>query len=255
MCIALFVQTADNHLGRVDFASLSDQTLMEMLVEGFSERIKKKFQDKNGMFRDACEWKGVKCDGENNVTAIKKIARRAPISLEYIPLNVKLFEMYTAELTGTLETSGLPRHLERFAIGGNGFTGTVNFPEFPRDLQLISLYLNKFSGSAILDVLPRSLETLAFQKNNFSGSLCLTNIPPRLKHINASGNVFTGDFILQSVPNDETDIKASENCFSPTSVVSKSICRLFLCKSGVTSVVDEEGNTHSKEAEILGRHC
>ena len=37
MYIALFIQTADGHRGRVDFTSLSDQALMEMLVEGFSE--------------------------------------------------------------------------------------------------------------------------------------------------------------------------------------------------------------------------
>ena len=184
MCIALFVQTAD--IGRVDFASLSDQTLMEMLVEGFSEEIETKFQDEHGIFKDVCSWGGVKCDDEDNVTSITLIAQNAPISLEYIPPNVKRFEMYTADLTGTLETSGLPRHLKHFAIGGNGFTGTVNFPEFPGDLRVISLYSNEFSGSAILDALPRSLRVLIFRRNNFSGSLCLTNLPPNLKHLDAS---------------------------------------------------------------------
>ena len=57
MCIVLFVQTADNHLGRVDITSLSDQTLMEMLVERVSERMQKRFQDNHGMFRNSVSGK------------------------------------------------------------------------------------------------------------------------------------------------------------------------------------------------------
>ena len=73
--------------------------------------------------------------------------------MEYIPPNVKRFEMLMADLTGTLEASGLPQHLKQFLIGANRFTGSVNFTAFPGDLQVISLYSNKFIFASCAETL------------------------------------------------------------------------------------------------------
>ena len=250
---AIFIQTADGHLGRVDITSLSDQTLMEILVDGLSEAEKQKFKDKNEIFADVCDWEGVECDDTESVTSVVKIARDGSISLEYMPPKLKNFQMYMAGLTGTLETSVLPKSLEDLQIGYNKFYGSVDFASLPGNLQILSMYSNKFAGSVMLKKLPLSLEKLVIDDNDFNGSLCLENLPPKIVYLNASSNAFTGDFVLQSVPNKQITISAVRNSFSATAVVAKHIYRLRLWESEVTSVVDEEGNTHSKEAQIVGR--
>ena len=42
--------TLDSDLGLVDYGSLSDQTLMELLIEGFDDIAKSKYQDNDGMY-------------------------------------------------------------------------------------------------------------------------------------------------------------------------------------------------------------
>ena len=40
MLSSIFLHTADSHLGRVNISSFSEQTLMEMFIEGFDEENK-----------------------------------------------------------------------------------------------------------------------------------------------------------------------------------------------------------------------
>ena len=61
---------------------LSDQTLMEILVEGFSELTKEKLQEADGTFRDVCQWTGVKCDDNGRVVVITRVPSNGPIDLK-----------------------------------------------------------------------------------------------------------------------------------------------------------------------------
>ena len=51
--------TIDPALGRLDYESLSDQALMEMLIDGMNAKDKAEYQDENGNCRDVGEWKGI----------------------------------------------------------------------------------------------------------------------------------------------------------------------------------------------------
>ena len=49
---------------------MSDQALMEMLVERFNDKTKEKYQNKHGMYLDVCEWSGINCDAHQRVIRI-----------------------------------------------------------------------------------------------------------------------------------------------------------------------------------------
>ena len=57
-------------LSRVDTHSLSDQSLMEPLVENMSIHLLKQLRYGSGYFIDACEWRGVECDEDSRVLEI-----------------------------------------------------------------------------------------------------------------------------------------------------------------------------------------
>ena len=54
----LTVLTLDNALGYCDRSSLSDQTRMELLIEGTTENTKSLLQDNEGFYADVCTWGG-----------------------------------------------------------------------------------------------------------------------------------------------------------------------------------------------------
>ena len=65
MCAFQLLVSVDPSLGRLDYSLLSDQTLMEMLIESFDDETKKKYQDGQGMYLDICEWPKIKCDKQS----------------------------------------------------------------------------------------------------------------------------------------------------------------------------------------------
>ena len=70
MFLLTLLQAVDTDLGRVDHSSFSDQTLMEMLFEGFDGDTRKRCQDAEGVYLDVCKWKSVECNTEERVITI-----------------------------------------------------------------------------------------------------------------------------------------------------------------------------------------
>ena len=79
--------TADSSISRVDYNSLSDQTLMEMLIDGFDDESKRTYQEKDGTYLDVCEWSLVVCDDEESVVEItecfSQISANLPLQRTY----------------------------------------------------------------------------------------------------------------------------------------------------------------------------
>ena len=245
--------TTDINLGRVDVRSFSDQMLMEMLFEDFTDFAKKQVQDKDGMFLPVCEWIGVECDEMGSVNIVQQAPSDGPISLQYIPPNTVTFEMYYGDLHGTLETADLPQGLKEFNIGSNKFHGTVDFLRLPTQILEFSIYINCFTGSVALESLPYSLKKLWVHDNQFSGTLCLTKLPPNLDFLDCSENKFSGQFCIhasEKMFHQRVAVKAKGNSFDATAVVPKGLI-VHLLRSGVTTVVDEEGNVHESKELIL----
>ena len=43
---------------------------MEMLIDGFDDETKKRYQDKHCIYLDVCEWSCVRCDEDESVIGI-----------------------------------------------------------------------------------------------------------------------------------------------------------------------------------------
>ena len=56
MCSPIHLLSVDPSLGRVDYSALSDQTLIELLIDGFDDVTKEKYQDNEGTYLNVCEW-------------------------------------------------------------------------------------------------------------------------------------------------------------------------------------------------------
>ena len=241
----------DPNLGRVNNSSFSDQTLMELLISDIPDEAKQDYQGSDGTFLDVCSWPGVKCNDEARVTQFERDSdTRGTVQLSYIPSSVFSFVMSETNLHGTLETSSLPRGLGMLFLATNKLEGTVDFGALPPQSQYVSLAENSFSGSADLSRLPDTLQRLWINTNKFSGTLCLTKLPPALNVLDIFQNAFSGDFHFANSPKGFYTFHADNNCFNAIAVVEIDAFA-GLKASGVTSVVDLEGNAHPKEKEML----
>ena len=55
MCVLQLFLSVDPSFGRLEYRLMSDQALMEILIEGFGDETMKKCTDNNGMYLDVCE--------------------------------------------------------------------------------------------------------------------------------------------------------------------------------------------------------
>ena len=266
---------ADPHLGRVDYSSLSDQTLMEMLLNGFDEDAQKQFQDEHGMYLDVCQWTFVTCDDAENVIKISQIEGTSGVlSLSCIPSKVKrvdlsydiLFDISGKKLTGSIylehlpqsttnlcvsyhhlsgsvDLTQLPRQMEELHLQKNLFTGSVDLTRLPQCMMALYLQQNQFTGSVDWTNLPQSLQHLGLGNNQFTGSVDLSKLPQNMRFIDIDKNFFCGSFIATNLPPNISTIIASGNQFSATAVIAKQRgVHINLMNSGVVAVVDAGGN-------------
>ena len=122
----------------------------------------------------ACQWKGVTCNREGEVTGIN---------------------WNTVGLQGTLHWENLPSTVEHLLLWIRGRSdkqtrlgGTLDLSVLPRGLKTIYLAGHSFYGPLELTALPPHLEEANFSLNYFSGSLDLTRLPSTLKWISLSWN-------------------------------------------------------------------
>ena len=273
-----FLLTVDSSLGRVNYESLPDQTLMEMLIDGVVEADKCMFQDADKNIADVCEWDIVKCADERvekvNLEDVSFDKKDFPF--QYIPPLVVSFKARSTNLCGTLDTDVLPRGLTVLRVSENELHGTLRFKTLPRKLKKMNIALNKFEGSLQLSDLPATMTKLYAGANKFSGEVCLNELPFRMKELNICNNKLTGSVSIERLPENMRLIDLSENAFSgkfrmltfPDILYEVSIGRndfdqevvlaktyhtmLFDLKADfITSVVDENGDEHEWGARIL----
>ena len=236
--------TADPALGRVDYNSLTDQTLMEMLADGFDEATRKRYQDSEGLYLDIADWLCARFDDDENVIDIKECRNtRGSLHLHCIPPNVRKFVLTWQKLEGSIDLAILPKNIECLILAGNELTGSIDLSRLPNRLRLLALNSNRFTGSIDLTQLPHSMEDLNVAFNRLSGSLNFDTLPAKLHTVRLQNNAFTGTFNAPHLPPDLQTLNASRNKFSESAVVdSQTTAEIDIFGSGVTSVVDENGN-------------
>ena len=270
MCAFQLFLSVDPSLGRVDYRLFSDQTLMEMLTEGFDDETKKKYRENDGMYLDVCKWSCVTCDDDERVIQIQidSINVSGSVELRYVPPKAKALEITSptaGKLTGSVDLTQLPGEMWQLNLHSNNLSGELDLTQLPNSMRDVYLYNNQFTGEIDLTHLPVGMKGLYLYKNRLSGEIDLAHLPNGMHYLNLGHNHLTGSIDLTQLP-DEMDvlqfhnnqlsgslvikclpsgintILAGGNNFNAIALVdSKSHVFIKLRGSGVTAVVDKNG--------------
>ena len=278
----LWLHAVDPSLGRLDYDSLSDQTLMEMLVAHIGQAETFDIKDANGNFKDACEWGPVECK-DDRVTSVnlcgRAFEREKQFPFEFIPPSVEYLNLEECNLYGTLDTSLLPQSMsDAFSLTINELYGPLDLQGFPRKLKYLYLEENKFSGSCILANLPPALLEFTFESNEFSAEIQIDDLPPALVKASVENNKLTGPIVITKLPQELEVLFLAKNSFSgefqlfafpprlrvldisSTKMSAKAVVRnatapmhFALLHDFITSVADESGKEHAWSTKINER--
>ena len=218
MHLNLVVTAIDSALGRLDYDSLSDQALMELLIDGIGDEDKEYFRDSNCDFLDIEEWDGLEFNSDGKVEKIEmSFAVEASLAFDFVPKSVKKIDFFDCLLTGSVETSLLPDGLEHFKVSETrSLSGTFDFAKLPSHLVTCDICENSFLGTADFTKLPVGLTKLELHANNFSGTLSFASLPEGLGLLSLDHNGFYGSLDFAALPRCMHEFSASDNNFSGT---------------------------------------
>ena len=139
----IFVSVESNHLTRVERASLSQQTCMELIFDGIYD--KQFMQDVNGEIKEIQRWSGLVFT-DMHVQYITFPFRRllGSIATKWIPDKVRGVNFTSNFLYGTICLVGLPNSLMFLAFTDNDLSGSVDLVDLPESLAELHIEQNKF---------------------------------------------------------------------------------------------------------------
>ena len=221
-------QTADICAGRVNLSTMSDQTRMELLLSDITAKSKAFSQNDEGDYKPVCDWDGVECDDDGNVTAIRWDDMyqdytylpnlTGTLHLEFLPEFVLVFLLQNdgtdSVAEGTLNTAKLPVNLDIFTLRGQKFDGSVDLTIFPHKIREIDLAWNKFTGEINLEKLPPQIEAIHLSGNLFHGTVNLMELPAGLRSLELERNKLIGTLNLQALPAGLEILRMDDNVFS-----------------------------------------
>ena len=247
---------------------------MELLFDGMA-RMKQKFQDENGEYKDIHKWhipfQAYIQTRDERVVGVKLrlcVYYEVQYPFECIPQLVEKFCVTESNLFGSMDTAALPTKLIVFSVSKNSLFGEVNLASFPRQLVKIringnafcgSLALydlppslqefiagqNRFCGDLSLDNMPETLVSLRLQENSLTGAIVIEKLPQALQTIDLSFNAFEGDFRIEVVPRCLKEIRIMGNPLNSTAVIAEAVPIPFtLSHDSIESVVDANGQAY-----------
>uniref|UniRef100_A0A7S4PL97 Leucine-rich repeat protein n=1 Tax=Paramoeba aestuarina TaxID=180227 RepID=A0A7S4PL97_9EUKA len=206
------LHASDTGLGKADKSLFSQQTLMEMLIAGFSSTQTLNVDLENPA--DISEWEGVSLDAiSKNVQSIDWSNRQLEGSmlLMWLPPAIRVFNAKGNALGGSLSLVGLPNTLEDVSLLTNKLDGSLILTDLPESTQKLALSGNKFSGLVDLTRLPAGMAYLTLYHNFLEGPIDLTALPPHLEALYLHGNLFRGSVNLNNLPQSIETLNLSNN--------------------------------------------
>ncbi|KNH06249.1 hypothetical protein XU18_2754 [Perkinsela sp. CCAP 1560/4] len=194
----LFLDTADPLLGRLDYASLSQQALMEMVISEITN--KEKICGDVDEPEDIEQWEGVIIEDGEVVVILWQVRRlEGSLCVEWLPSSVMELHAIEKKFTGTLDWASLPTSMKSISLGCNAFTGPIGLERLPKSMKYLEVCKNQFSGSLKLDSLPDTLTYFYANSNQFSGSVDLTRLPADLMDMGLFENQLSGRSTIGSL--------------------------------------------------------
>mmetsp|Transcript_10919 Transcript_10919/g.16500 ORF Transcript_10919/g.16500 Transcript_10919/m.16500 type:complete len:217 (-) Transcript_10919:61-711(-) len=188
MHLLLRFSSPDLPLGKLDKASLPQQTLMELVIEKIENK-----EQLYGISKDPstiANWSCTRFDAEGKIVGI--IAEWQDLSgslqLEWLPLTTLSVNFYYNELTGTIALTQLPDGLCVIDLSWNNFVGTVDLRYLPSHLKGLNFDRNHLSGSLDLTQLPLGIKNLQLHGNDFEGETDFSRLPLSLERLCLSDN-------------------------------------------------------------------
>ena len=253
----------------LDYISISDQDMMELVIADLSEESKRLFQNSKGGYRYACDWTTesdeneyceISCDEAGRVTGFVHKVRAGMYNLRALPLRIRVFRILhgietiewrgiapkqNVNVTGTLDTSALPLTLQVFDISENAFEGQVDFEWLPQGLNDFMISRNNFLGSCNLKSLPKALLRCFLERNAFTGSISLDSLPLGLTHLRLHENNFQGTLNFNNLPDSLRHLNVGGNGFTGSFLLDKRSAPIILLArdvqmSGTAIIVDND---------------
>mmetsp|Transcript_20054 Transcript_20054/g.31423 ORF Transcript_20054/g.31423 Transcript_20054/m.31423 type:complete len:241 (-) Transcript_20054:20-742(-) len=204
MCSSFhFFVSADGALGKIDKASFSQQTLMELLTDGIVD--KSVFSRDSEIPEDISQWNGVTVSDANEVTEIewRCAGLEGTINLQWLPLTVKeatiangLFDDNV--LSGTLDLTALPDGLTQLLLSDNEYSGEIDLTTLPSQLRELDVSNNKIWGTINVTNLPSGMKKLHLNDNRFEGSTDFGNLPESLWMFDVANTNLEGTIYLHA---------------------------------------------------------
>ena len=245
-------------LGRVDKTTLSEQSIMELLVADLcaSGKHTRAFRDEEGNFLPVEEWRGVEVNAYGDVQKIKwkstywirassMVPQGGTIYFEWIPTQTAEFSATYMAMSGTLDAGVLPHGLVVFDISNNLITGPLETEKLPSTIQTVSVANNQLSGSLDLSSLPPKLESLQAGSNMFTGSVRLENLPQTLHVLELSGNKLSGTIHMGNLPHTLQNISLQLNCIQQETLIFERTPNMQIVQidtSKIGKIIDLHGN-------------
>mmetsp|Transcript_1912 Transcript_1912/g.2937 ORF Transcript_1912/g.2937 Transcript_1912/m.2937 type:complete len:260 (+) Transcript_1912:26-805(+) len=202
---------ADPCLGRIDKSSLSQQTLMELLIADLSHTYS--IRDSSDDLID--KWKGVSLSDSDAVTSIDwhAFALKGKFLFEWLPETVEDLIICTNNLNGQIPMQSLPQGLHKWRFRRNSFCGSLDLDALPPNIVEVLATSNKLTGTISLENLPDSLKKLFLGLNDFHGTVCLTKLPGSMTILALNICSFTGTVNLTKLPPNMERLYLDRNSF------------------------------------------
>ena len=236
MFFLLPIHAIDSMAARFDKLILTQQSLMELLVENLRDVAIAK--DDSGDFIPIEDWSILKFDDDGNVKEITMDETHVEnygnlfasikedrsieeggfdlggtIDFQYVPSTALSLAIRDLEFEGTIETAQLPGGLEFLSLTGNKLTGTFCVEHLPKNLRKIFICGNKFCGDLRVDCMPPAVERFDAGDNQFSGEVDLSRLPSKLAMLDISENMLTGSIALLNLPKTLQTVRLHKNAF------------------------------------------
>mmetsp|Transcript_5079 Transcript_5079/g.7589 ORF Transcript_5079/g.7589 Transcript_5079/m.7589 type:complete len:215 (-) Transcript_5079:22-666(-) len=192
----IFLFSVDTSLGRIENASLSQQTLMEVLISKI-DNTEMILRD-TGEIDDIFTWKNVAFTTDKEVEEIDWSYwwLTGTFDIQWLPPTLRILSVWRNHLKGEIDFTNLPASMTHLDLSENEFFGSVDLRSLPSGMIEFDVGKNSFSGSISLQSLPVGIQKLYLHNNSLEGETGFGSLPESLVDLDLSYTNLSGDLLF-----------------------------------------------------------